>query len=189
MVAVDLPAHGKSSGEDTDFVRSAAAVRHVSAEIGPFHGVIAHSFGGSVAGAGLLHRDTFETPALPEGHVPRAAALMAAPGSSRYVFELMVRILRLGRVGRDAFWQRARAHFGEYIDFDLSETLPAFVDDGRRLRIVQDAHDQTVLRSEGARLAECHPNVDFVRTQHLAHMGILSDPDVVADTVRFIAAS
>ena len=46
-VAVDLPAHGNSAGDSTDGFTCGRALRELCAEIGPVHGIVAHSFGGT----------------------------------------------------------------------------------------------------------------------------------------------
>ena len=49
VVTFDAPAHGRSSGSHTDLMDHVNALLRVSQDIGPIHGIVAHSFGATAA--------------------------------------------------------------------------------------------------------------------------------------------
>jgi pimeloyl-ACP methyl ester carboxylesterase len=57
VVALDLPAHGDSSGELSNVLEMGDALEILAAQFGPFQMVIAHSFGTLVTSYTLVNRD------------------------------------------------------------------------------------------------------------------------------------
>ncbi|MEM9664813.1 MAG: alpha/beta fold hydrolase [Bacteroidota bacterium] len=184
VLAVDHPAHGHSSGQDTDFLRAAQALRAVARTLGPIHGAVAHSFGGAAAGCGLLPAEA----SSPLGATSlRALALLAAPSNLRYVMHLIQAELGLSDRGCAYLDEHAFARFGAFDQHDLIPLIRNFVSQEGAVLVVDDSHDPTVLPTEGSRLAEAAPSVLHHRTEGLGHMGILDDPVTLELVATFIA--
>jgi pimeloyl-ACP methyl ester carboxylesterase len=62
LVAYDQPAHGESDGTMTNLLEIAPTMDLIAQEEGPFHAVIAHSFGTLITSYALVHRN-FPAPA------------------------------------------------------------------------------------------------------------------------------
>ena len=54
VVSFDAPAHGKSSGAQTNLLETAACLRVVADELGPLDAIVGHSFGGMVGAVSLI---------------------------------------------------------------------------------------------------------------------------------------
>src|SRR5687768_8641339 len=62
VVAFDQPAHGESDGQTTNLLEIAPTMDLIAQQEGPFHAVIAHSFGTLITSYALVHRN-FPPPA------------------------------------------------------------------------------------------------------------------------------
>jgi pimeloyl-ACP methyl ester carboxylesterase len=62
VVAYDQPAHGESDGKTTNLLEIAPTMDLIAKEAGPFHAVIAHSFGTLITSYALVERN-FPPPA------------------------------------------------------------------------------------------------------------------------------
>lgn len=176
-VAFDAPAHGQSSGTDTNLLEVSAVIRALAHEHGPAHAVIAHSFGvvctlyALSAGLRAARVVGISPPATIEGMVDKFAAQLAIPAPAvsamRGYFE--------ARFGAD-LWTR-------YSPLRLAGTMnvPAL--------IVHDDEDRDVPWQEGEALARAWPGAQLQRTRGLGHRRVLRDPDVIAQAVRFIGVS
>lgn len=176
-IAFDAPAHGQSTGTDTNLLEVSAVIRTIAHEHGPLHAVIAHSFGvvctlyALSEGLRAAHVVGISPPATIEGMVDKFAAQLAIPAPAvsamRNYFE--------ARFGTD-LWMR-------YSPLRLASaaSVPAL--------IVHDEQDSDVPWQEGEALARAWPGAQFQRTHGLGHRRVLRDPGVIAQAVRFIAAS
>src|SRR5258708_5587540 len=86
VVAFDAPAHGRSSGTQADLPAFRQAIDAVTAACGPFHGVLAHSFGALTTAAWLSE----QTPAQ-----LRAVVLVGMMNNVGYVFESFAQAIAL----------------------------------------------------------------------------------------------
>jgi len=62
VVAYDQPAHGESDGQTTNLLEIAPSMDLIEQQEGPFHAIIAHSFGTLITSYALVNRN-FPTPA------------------------------------------------------------------------------------------------------------------------------
>jgi pimeloyl-ACP methyl ester carboxylesterase len=81
VVAVDLPGHGASTGRMLHIPLGIEALHAVHASLGPFHGIVAHSFGGALA-TSLVSGAVAGFPAI---RIERLA-LIATPSSMPQIF-------------------------------------------------------------------------------------------------------
>jgi len=175
-VAMDLPAHGGSTGNWSTIVLCAEAIGAVAAEIGPLHGAVCHSFGGSAL---LL--------AVARGHLPRPPRLvtLGVPVDVDRIVRSFCR--RMGVPAGAARRMRARmdAIFGApFTEFRAQDVAAEF---GDGLLVVHDAGDRDVPVAESAVLAG-EAGLRLV-TEGLGHNRVLRDQGVVTRCVGFFGPS
>lgn len=175
VVAFDARAHGVSPGSQATLLDFAQDIEAVAAQVGPLHGVIAHSFG--CAGATL---------ALSRGLVVRAAVFIAPP----------VRLADGAQAFGDALGltPEVRATMQAIIERRVGITWDEV--DGARLArerdtpllVLHDREDREVPWAAGAELAHAWPRATLLSTSGLGHRRILRDPGVVSAAVQVIDA-
>lgn len=176
VIAFDAPAHGQSSGKDTNLPEVSAVMQALAREHGPVHAVIAHSFGVACTlyalneGMRVARVVGISPPATIEGLVDKFATSLAIPppaiAAMRGYFE--------ARFGTD-LWTRFSP-----LRLASRAGIPAL--------IIHDDDDQDVSWREGEALTNAWPGAQFQRTHGLGHRRVLRDPDVIAQAVRFVAA-
>jgi pimeloyl-ACP methyl ester carboxylesterase len=174
VIALDLPAHGDSTGRHTDLIECTEALRKVARDLGPLTAIVAHSFGGAVT-----------TLAIERGMNVRAVVLVSSPSSVADVLARFGRMLGLGSRAMEAFRGGIEKRTGlKLADVELYERAS-------RLRvpalIVHDRRDRDVPFSDAERLAARWPNATLLGTDGLGHRRILRDKHVVERVVQFVA--
>lgn len=179
VVAVDLPAHGHSSGRTTSVRDFADALAAVAAQVGPIHAVVAHSLGAAATAlalgprrpkGGRLQAERVVLLAPPEGPAHFVQAMIAQMGCSPAVGAGIVRRIQ-ERVGL-TFADLSVPSFAPQLD------LPALVMHDPADRIVPFAHAQAI--------AAAWPGARLRPTPKLGHRRILTDPQVIAEVTAFI---
>lgn len=174
-VAIDVPAHGESAGDELTAVKFIAALERVLDHLKSVHAVIGHSMGGAMA----LH--TLAT----RGGATRAA-LISAPSALGRELRRFAKSVGLSSRGTRAFIRSVEEHVGRPADdFDVrhiaSEVeLPVL--------LIHDQNDRQVPVLESARSAHMLPTAELVITQGLGHNRLLADPKVVKTVMEFIDA-
>jgi len=95
VTTVDLPGHGESSGRVLHIPLAIAALHAVYHRYGPWHGIVAHSFGGAVA-ASLVSGAVANFPALPV----KRMVLIGTPHSMSEIFTWFGTTLGLTKNGQ-----------------------------------------------------------------------------------------
>jgi len=154
-----------------EFARALLAVVQT---YGPAHAVVTHSMGGAAtalaADWGLdARRFAFlAPPANPAAWaIPFAAALGLRPG---VIDGLLARSERRLRI--------------RWIDVDVPTIAGRMA---RPLLVVHDRDDATVPWIDGATIADAWPGASLLTTSGLGHRGVVRDPTVVAEVVRFVS--
>jgi pimeloyl-ACP methyl ester carboxylesterase len=173
-VALDVPAHGESAGDELTAVKFIAAIERTLARLAPVHAVIGHSLGAalslySVAHTGGAHR----------------VALISAPSSLKRELNRFAAAVGLSERGTAAFIASVEAHVGRpATDFDVRR-IAGKVD--LPLLLVHDQNDRQVPVLESARNAHALPGAELMVTRGLGHNRLLADPVVVRAVVDFVA--
>ncbi|MEQ1649578.1 MAG: alpha/beta fold hydrolase, partial [Hyphomicrobiaceae bacterium] len=180
VVALDLPGHGKSTGQQLTMPRGARAILAVTERLGPFAGAITHSFGGpnlalALEGGSPLDRSI---------DIPRVC-LISSPdtldelidsyGTSLALNPILVQGIR-NEIERLARRPIAAIRVSDFVATSGQPTL-----------IIHDADDDVVAISHADAIAARAPNVTLMRTARLGHKQILITPAVVRAATRFIA--
>jgi len=181
VIAVDLPAHGASSGRKLHLPLAVQAFSAVHDHFGPWHSVIAHSFGGAVATTLLAGA----VPAFPAIAVQKLV-LISAPNAMSDIFNGFGSMVGLGERAQRALNRKVLSLSGRPIE--------AFVG-GDMLRelqlptLVLHAPDDKEVSFDNAHgfLAAG----DFVKLEAVAGLGhrrILYDQRVIDKAAAFISA-
>lgn len=176
--ALDLPAHGRSSGRRTNLVEIAGVIERTADRLGGApEVVVAHSLG---AAATVI--------ALARGLGARRAVLVAPPAELEPFADLFASWL-----GLDA---RVRARLQERIE-DAIGAEWAKISPARLARglgavsslIVHDALDREVPVDHGRKLAAAWPSARLLETRGLGHNRILAAPEVTGPGLDFLTSS
>jgi pimeloyl-ACP methyl ester carboxylesterase len=173
VVAFDLPAHGGSSGEETDLFRAAAAVRAVAASVGGARAVIGHSFGGAATaiaiGAGLAAERAVLLASSSEGTLfaRRAAQLLGLSGARATGM-----LMEIGAIaGRPLDQARVALHVA-------AAHAPAL--------LLHDPADAEVPFHQAEEIAAAWPGARLEAVTGVGHRRILRSPEVVRRAVEFV---
>jgi len=175
-VAVDLPAHGRSSGKRTNMVESAAAVHHVGEVLGSLAAVIAHSFGAGVSAK-----------AIADGLRTDKVVLLSPPANLRWLVDNYRQMLNLSSAGALQLEKILVEHYGESI-WQRVSTDHNMASAGLAGVIIHDRDDRDVPISQSETLHRAWPQSTLVETTGLGHRRILRDPEVISRCVDFVAA-
>lgn len=176
--ALDLPAHGRSSGRRTNLVEIAGVIERIAEQLGGApEVVVAHSLG---AAATVI--------ALARGLGVRRALLVAPPAELEPFADLFASWL-----GLDA---RVRARLQERIEDTIGAEW-AKISPVRLARqlgvvpalVVHDERDREVPIAHGRALAAAWPGARLLETRGLGHNRILAAPEVTEPGIEFLTAS
>jgi pimeloyl-ACP methyl ester carboxylesterase len=172
-VALDVPAHGESAGDELTAVKFIAAIERTLARLGPVHAVLGHSMGGAMSLYSVAH----------SGGVGRMA-LISAPSSLKRELLRFASAVGLGKRGTRAFVASVEAHVGRpAADFDVRHIVGK-VD--LPLLLIHDQNDRQVPVLEASRNAHMLAGAELMVTRGLGHNRLLADPAVVNALVDFV---
>jgi len=173
-VALDVPAHGESAGDELTAVKFIAAIERTLARLAPVQAVIGHSLGAAMSLYSVAHT----------GGANRVA-LISAPSSLKRELSRFAAAVGLSERGTAAFIASVEAHVGRpATDFDVRR-IAGKVD--LPLLLVHDQNDRQVPVLESARNAHALPGAELMVTRGLGHNRLLADPVVVRAVVDFVA--
>ena len=172
-IALDLPGHGHSAGEQATPRLMAELLIEVTKLTGPAQAVVGHSFGGAVLGAALAFG--FRT--------SRIVIVSSPTRVSRLPF-MWAKALHLP--------PRSMAHFARLLDEHAGRPVAELdlVATGPRCNIpallVHDRGDAMIPHGEAEVLAAAWPELKMISTEGLGHRDILADAAVVKAIADFI---
>lgn len=177
VVAIDAPAHGKSSGRFTNLVEIAEAMQALAAQFGEIEAVVGHSLGGS---ASLLAMEyglrpnklvTISTPSIPQDIIRNFADQLGAS-------------YRVGEYLNAYIEQRYEKPFDWFGSQNVARRLPAEVP----ALLVHDQHDRDVHLGHQEALSKAMPHAQLLTTSGLGHRRILKDTHTIETVVDFLQA-
>jgi pimeloyl-ACP methyl ester carboxylesterase len=175
VIALDAPAHGRSSGFQTSMPEFAEAICRVVQELGPVDGIIAHSFGGA-SSLFLLHYQ-------PNAIAINSLVTLASPNQVERMMQIIVRGLggsdRLRQEMEKCFLKR----YGNPVDYYAIENM--VVDNPLPGLVIHDRDDGLVHFGEGEAIAQAWPRAQLIATEGLGHGDILRDPAIIQQVVEF----
>jgi pimeloyl-ACP methyl ester carboxylesterase len=174
-VLLDLPAHGRSGGWRSTLPQFTRAIFAVTARLGPWHAVVAHSLGALAAmhtaarGLPAQHLALIAPSAPPAQFIDWFAGSFGLPHS-------------VSRRMREQIEMREAVNLAEF----EPEWLGARV--GQRCLVVHDTSDRVAPFSVGERIVGALADARLHATQGLGHRRVLADREVTAAVVSHLAA-
>lgn len=174
VLSFDGPAHGKSSGKQTNLYEIADVILGLNDRYGPFESVITHSFGGPCLAA-----------AMQRGLNTSSVVSISPPARVTTLVEKFTDTLSIPKKAVKDFVRRFEDAFGKDIFEQASMDnnvrgldLPALV--------IHDEDDADIPWREGQAVAQAWKNASFIKTSTLGHRRILRHPSIIEAAVEFV---
>jgi pimeloyl-ACP methyl ester carboxylesterase len=161
VTAVDLPAHGKSSGSSTNILEVSDSLLMLQQEFGKFDGVVSHSFGDLC----VLHAQSKGL------RIPQLVTV-APTLTSGFVLDEFARQLNIGEYSKKYLVKWIKRKF----NFDMKElNAHNLLKANGPMMIIHDKDDNRVDISQSREFTRNHPDVQLIETESLGHFKILHD--------------
>ena len=176
VIAVDAPAHGRSSGKRITLPLYLATIERVNTGYGPFDTFIGHSFG-ALTLAHFLE-------ATKHDHLTKAV-LIAPATETTSTINTFFSVLHLGQEVREEFDKLIHQLSGQWPSH--YSVLRAMGNISAQVLWYHDEEDQLTPFSDAVKIKEeGYPNLVFRATKGLGHRRIYRDNEVIKDVMRFI---
>jgi pimeloyl-ACP methyl ester carboxylesterase len=176
VVAYDQPAHGESDGRLTNLLEIAPSMDLIAEREGPFHAILAHSFGTLVASYALVERN-FPPPAR-----------LVYFGAFNRLMDSLPRFQLLARLP-DEMMEGLRAMLYENFGHDLLEAIT----NERLVPQIQipalmfhDSTDSVTPIEDSRAIARVWNQAQLVETEGLDHRRALQSPSIHEQVVKFL---
>lgn len=178
IIAVDLPAHGESSGRQLNFREAAQVIQDINAHFGNIYAMLGHSFGGAMVSFALAGGEPLRGQAKTENVV-----LIAAPNRLAGVAERFCNHFELSAKARSSFEQ----NMSKLAQRDIKTVAAEDVYKQTRVPVlvIHDEKDQEVPFSDAAHYQKI-PSATLIQTKGLGHRRILYDETVVEHVTQFL---
>ena len=173
VVAFDLPGHGDAGGKLSALPMFAKAIRLVADQVGPLHGVIAHSLGTS--GVSL---------ALAAGLNVEKVVYLAPPENMPIYLERAGTFLGFG----SGIAARAQKHLENIYGVPLKNARAPVIGPAMKasLLVIHDDTDKEVLLEEGRLVVKHWPEAEMIVTHGHGHHRLVRNPEAVEMAVGFL---
>jgi pimeloyl-ACP methyl ester carboxylesterase len=178
VVAFDQPAHCESDGKTTNLLEIAPTMDLIAQREGPFHAVIAHSFGTLIASYALVERN-FSPPAR-----------LVYFGTFNRLMDSLPRFQVLANLPdeiMDGFRAMLYEQFGRGVLESITNesltpriTIPALM--------LHDVTDNVTPIEDSRAVARVWKQAQFIETEGLGHRGALQSKQVHEQVVKFLKA-
>ncbi|MDP1604324.1 MAG: alpha/beta fold hydrolase [Legionella sp.] len=182
VYALDFPAHGEAKGLQLTWTDSVIILKETLNKLGPFYGVIGHSFGGSM----LLNTLNLASQ-LPEWQVdtlPERAVLIASPTNMRTPVGKLARRFKLSGQAylllREAIRQNSNTHIRHLHTrhFIRKGEIP--------ILCIHGNDDHTIDPHESISFCRHYPHASLALIPGIDHVGVLIDERVEAIVSNFL---
>ncbi len=171
IYALDFPAHGEARGFQVTWLESAAVLRQILNEFGPFYGVIGHSYGGAM----LLN--TFhlaqQLPAWRLDCIPQKAVFLAAPMTLKTPISGVARYFKLNGRAFSRFKCAVKKHSQAHLKYLNSRQFMQASD--MPILCVHGEDDTTILPDESKHFCRHYPHASLTLLPKVNHVSILID--------------
>lgn len=177
VVAFDGPAHGRSSGTQTDLLDFGRAIVTIARHVGPVHAFVGHSFG--AAATLLVLAESAEL-------APYAMASLGAPIELDYMITVFSATLGL----RAPLIARMREAIHERFGPPQRFSIPAVAGRIRtRGLVIHDRGDRRVPFAHAEALVRAWPASTLFATEGLGHRATLRDAAVIDRVTAFVVSA
>ena len=174
VISFDAPAHGKSSGKQTNLYEISETILALQDIYGTFDSVITHSFGGPCTAL-----------AIRLGLKTNRIVSICPPATTIGLIDKFSDALLLNKKTRHNLVDRITTTFGGHVWEELS-MKNSIRDVDIPGQVIHDAHDDDVPWQEGQAVAHAWNNAPFIITSGLGHRRILRDSSVIESTLKFL---
>lgn len=176
VVTFDGPAHGASTGKLASLPQFATAILAIAAQVGPLHGVVAHSFGSPAI-----------TLAMESGLQVDRLVFVSPPADLNEYVDYFCNLLGFSDRVRRHMIDRMENEFG--ILWDEVSRVTLLPQDSTDLLVIHDRDDRDSAFTNGEMVAKAWPGGHLLATSGLGHRRILRNKRVVAEAVELISAT
>jgi len=173
LLTFDQPGHGTSPGRRSGPLEWAQATLDLVAQVGPIHGLLAHSLG--AAGAAI---------AMDHGLLVPRAVFLAPPAKPDPYYDSVLSLLGFPAAEHPAAFQAYASRTGLPPERIRLQSLAS------RLRapllVIHDRGDREVPWSDGEAIVSAWPSATLQTTEGLGHRRILRDAAVIEQAVAFL---
>lgn len=177
VVGVDLPAHGKSDGKQTNALFMAKALKEVVKQIDNLHSVITHSFGAVIFGLDYDEKRPLQN-----------IVMICPPATMNTAFNQFSSMLQLPKIIIDYIVKTMKQNFGNDI-LDRVSLAKMSKEILQPTLVIHDTEDDVVPFNDGKEIASIIRHGVFYETSGLGHRKILYDQGIVTRTVQFITSN
>lgn len=166
VIALDLPAHGLSSGVATHVIQARRAVQHIGEKLGPLYGLISHSMGSAAA----LY-------AFAQGLRVNASVHLAGPVSLKRVLLRAATHCALTDSATQAFLQEFEQRAGASLNsMEITSLEKGLL---HQALLLHDPDDAEVPFAESSALAQAWQTATLVPLQGTGHRRILKSAQAI----------
>ena len=173
VAAVDMPAHGHSSGHNAHFFSWLDALREASKQFPKLQTIIGHSLGGATLGY-----------ALAQGLVVPQAVLIGAPAELLAELNKFSAQLWLPKGFGDRMANTWNQQLGKVVQEVRAET--GQISGAIRGLLVHDRNDNLVPMTDMYRYQRVWPGAKTLITEGLGHTRLLKDPKTIQQIVNWL---
>jgi alpha-beta hydrolase superfamily lysophospholipase len=179
VIAVDAPAHGKSTGKQVSVLEYKAMIKKVNEKYGPIDAYIAHSFGGLALALYLSEYNHNEINKI---------VLIAPATETSTAINLFGKFLKIDEDVRKSMEQQIFEKSGmEVNQFSISRVAPSIKAD---TLWIHDEDDEITPWSDAKVIEQMKlPNYKFMLTKELGHRKIYRDNKVKKAVFDFLSVS
>lgn len=174
VLSFDAPAHGKSSGKQTNLYEIADTILALQKHYGDIDAAITHSFGGPCIAT-----------AIQRGFKTNRIVSISPPATAKGLIKNFSRTLHVPKKAEEIMIHQIERTFGKNIWEDV-----AMVNSIKGVPIpsllIHDTNDTDIPWQEGEAVARAWNDAKFIKTSGLGHRRILRDDFVIETTVGYI---
>ncbi|MFT5908953.1 MAG: pimeloyl-ACP methyl ester carboxylesterase [Paraglaciecola sp.] len=178
VVAFDGPAHGNSSGKQTNLPHFAGAVAAAIHHLGEVYGIITHSFGGATTAFAMAHIDSNIS--------VKKLVFIAVPSKLESVLRTATKQLNLPSNAANAFVDIIQKKLN---GIPMAETDVAKIGQKVKAKDVLLVYDKTdpIIRFDNAEaIFNSWNNANLLATEGHGHYRIMKNPDVIDRVCWFV---
>lgn len=175
VVSFDAPAHGKSSGKQTNLYEIADTIVAMQRNYGSFNAVITHSFGGPCVAV-----------ATQRGFMVERMVCICPPANTKTLIRKFANALSLSKKALDNLANKIESIYGKNIWQETSMECTA-KDMSFSGLLIHDTHDREISWEDSQSISKNWKKSNFIKTSNLGHRRILRDEYVIESAVQFIS--